>query len=185
MFYVELSHFAFITKNLRDLVIGSLWILSLVLTACDKPLPNPESIDPIYSDLSKQSDEATKELEAQKVELAKLESDILKFEIRDPEKKKAINQKYQRAKHIKGLEERSIYFKIRAEQRLAFDKTDYLKAYAAKKLWPDPEEYKEYITVKRLQSESRNWDDRVPKTTKYDKKGAIDEKKSTKAEKKE
>jgi hypothetical protein len=170
LFHVEHTNSLFsFEKLMKAAYLCLLTPCFLLFSSCDKPVPNPETLDPIYADLVKQYEQAQKETDSEKVELAKTIDEISKYESRDPAKRKAIQQKYQREKHVRGLEERTTYFKIRSEQRLEFDQKDYLKAYYAKKPWPDPEQFKSYSEVKKLQSDSRNWDDRVPKTTRYDK----------------
>jgi len=48
----------------------------LALTACNKPDPNPELKDPIYSDLQTQLTAATQSLEAEKKKLEGFEKDL-------------------------------------------------------------------------------------------------------------
>ena len=47
---------------------------------------------------------------------------------------------------------------MRAETRKELDRKSYLAAYKEKKPWPDPSEYDEYKTQRKLEQAPRNWD---------------------------
>ena len=68
------------------------------------------------------------------------------------------------------------YFEVRSSQRRLFDAEAYEKAFLADKPWPNPQEVAEYKKLKQLQSASRSWDERVPKTTRYNKVATENEK---------
>lgn len=149
-----------------DLLIIVL-VAIVTFVGCKKPNPHPESLDPIYSDLLKESESARKEAESQRAEIEKLEREMLEFGPRDPRKAKAIRDKYKREKLAVQGEQRALYYEVQAELRLKYVQKDYLRAFNADKPWPNPEEYAAYNENKRLQRASRNWEDRVPKMTRY------------------
>ena len=143
----------------------------LILCRCERPNPNPELMDPIYSDLQRESDSAAKDADKIKSEADKLTDDLSKLEARDPSRSILINQRNAKNKAEAGVRQRAEYFRIRAEQRFNIDQREYLKAFEAKKPWPEPGERKNYEVMRKLQTASRNWGDRVPKNTRNDKGG--------------
>lgn len=149
-----------------DVRLGFVAILFCVV-GCKQPVSNPEAIDPIYSDLKSEATKASQAAETEKATIEELVMTIQKMEPRDPGKNRAIREKYQREAQLVQLQQMARYFEIRAEQRKAFDQKDYLEAFKAQKPWPKPGEFEEYKNRKRLQSVSRNWDDRVPKLTRH------------------
>ena len=128
-------------------------------------------MDPIYSDLQRESDSAVKDADKIKSEADKLNDDLSKLEARDPSRSILINQRNGKNKAEAGLRQRADYFHIRAEQRLKMDQREYLKAFEAKKPWPNPAEKKNYEMMRKLQTASRDWGERVPKNTRNDKGG--------------
>lgn len=151
--------------RIENLFLGVL--LSICMLGCKSPNPNPETLDPIYADLLKESEAASKETESLKGEIEKLEQEIPAFEARDPGKKRAERELYQKEHLAELSSQRALFYKIQADMRLKYARREYLKAFNADKPWPNPKEYEEYLENKKLRSASRNWDDRVPKTTRY------------------
>jgi hypothetical protein len=146
-------------------------LLLIILTAsCDKPIQNPETIDPIFSDLELERKSAAAAADTEKAAIADLEKDINSAPPRDPGKKKAMRDREARLKNLVQLKQKALYFEIRLEQRRRFDEIDYLKAYEKKEPWPNPTEFPEYKSSKKLETASRNWEERVPKTDRYSKK---------------
>jgi hypothetical protein len=145
---------------------------SLVLISCKpKPIDNPESLDPIYSDLIAQSAAATAKAESQKKKIAELEETISGLDNRDPALKRTIVEKQNLERGLIQIEQDAKYFEIRANQRRQYDKEAYLKAFREQQPWPDPSEFEEYQTQKKLRHTSRDWSERVPKLQGYDKPG--------------
>jgi len=78
--------------------------------------------------------------------------------------------------------QRKAYFEIRSAQRKEYDQKAYLKAFEADQPWPNPLEVAEYKKMKALRNASLNWEDRVPKTTRYNKKVPVVEEKKAESE---
>lgn len=144
-----------------------LQVLLATVVACHRPISHPETLDPIYADLVKQQAKAKADLEAHKASLSRTLEEMDSYPARDPRLKRAIRERFQRERAITRAEQILLYYDIRVEQRKSFVKRDYLKSFHANQAWPDPEEYKAYQVQKKLQTASRNWEDRVPKTTRY------------------
>ena len=158
--------------------------LIILTVSCDKPMSNPETIDPIYSDLESERRGAQAAVDSEKSAIADLEKEIEAAPARDPGKKKAIRDRESRLDKLIQLKQKALYFEIRLEQRKRFDEVDYIKSYEKKKPWPRPEEFSEYKSSRKLETASRNWEERVPKTNRYSKKvdGAAPGKAEKKAE---
>jgi hypothetical protein len=169
MFHVEHFDEAFVRLNIC--ILASFLCLSLMISGCSQPRPNPELVDPIYSDLLKEADgyekaavEAEKKHEEAKLELSKMGP-------REPQRNGQTRIVYNAEREATQLKQMALYYKIRAEQRKEFDQSDYLKAFNAGKgdEWPPREEYQAYLLRKKLQSAPRNWEERVPKMVRYNK----------------
>ena len=171
MFYVEHRFSSKIADYYKYRIICVCIVAIFTFCGCEKPNANPETMDPIYTDLQKESDSATKDADKIKTEAEKLADDLSKLETRDPSRSILVNQKNGKYKAEAGMRQRAEYFHIRAEQRLKVDQREYLKAFEAKKPWPDPAEKKNYEIMRKLQTASREWGDRVPKNTRNDKGG--------------
>ena len=148
---------------MRILLISLASILAIAISGCKKEEPNPELLDPIYSDLSKDltvidaaKEESEKNLEADKKSLEK--SPPRTIERRNAEED--LLKEQGRFEHINQLLE---YYKIRVARRLVESRRNYKLAFQADKAWPDPQEYEAYKVNKRLMNASKNWSDRVPK----------------------
>lgn len=148
-------------------------LISLVLSGCKKPMENPETRDPIYSALLSDKSAYKGAAEAEKKTIAELEAEIAKLGPRDQIKKPKIRELYTRKKNLEQMEQQALYFEIRAEQRKAHAREEYLKAFHADKPWPDPAEFEAYKRAKKLRQASKNWDDRVPKSDRYSKKSPV------------
>jgi hypothetical protein len=148
----------------------ALLILVILTASCDKPIQNPETTDPIYSDLEVERKNAAAAADSEKTAIADLDKEIEAAPPRDPGKKKAMRDREARLKNLVQLKQKALYFEIRLEQRKKFDEIDYLKAYEKKEPWPNPAEFTEYKASKKLKTASRNWEERVPKTDRYSKK---------------
>jgi hypothetical protein len=140
-------------------ILGCVTLFAVLLCGCDKPNPNPELLDPIYADVAKTAEEFKKQAEAdrQGVEAARKELEA------------AVPQTHQNEYAIKRLREAQAkalrseqlakYYEVRAENRIVSDKSEYSKAWSAKKPWPDPAEYQQFLTAeKQAASKSAKWD---------------------------
>lgn len=139
-----------------------LWILALFLliAGCEKPIPNPESIDPIYSDLNSQLSAANSELVDAKSDLASAHEDLKKAKPQTGERNRALKAIETAEHRITKIQQNIDFLEIRKEKRLEFDRKAYLKAFREKKPWPDKEEWAEYQVNRRLVTAERVW---IPK----------------------
>lgn len=173
-------------KTLRSEFIRLICLACLcviTLAGCKKPIENPESVDPIYSDLVAMGAGIRGKAEAQKKKIAELEAQIEKLEPRNPDKRRTIHEKQNLELGLLLMEQDATYYEIRAEQRRLYDKEAYMKAFKNDLPWPPDGEFQQYKEAKKLRNASRNWDDSVPKATQYNK--VNPEKKKAKEEKKE
>ena len=179
MFYVEHSF----AKLYRVISINLVILLCVVtLAGCKKAILNPETIDPIYADLLAQAAGIHSKAESQKKKIEELRVQIEKLSPRDPALKHTEHERENLERGLVQIEQDATYYEIRAEQRRLYDKQSYEKAFKADLDWPSPAEFSEYKESKRLRNSSRNWEDKVPKSTQYNK--PVPEKKKKKEEKK-
>jgi hypothetical protein len=154
------------TINLKRWLFGPIFwgFLMLLATAgCKKPHPNPEQLDPIYGDFIKEVAQADKSIKEEEDQIKSVEAKLAALQPRDILRGSLSRELSGRKKRLVGLQERRLYFETRAEKRKAHAQREYLAAFEKDEPWPDPEEFSAYLAVKKLQSASRNWDDRVPR----------------------
>jgi hypothetical protein len=150
-------------KGCRLSSIALLLLFAFALAGCRKEDPNPELLDPIYSDLDKRASDSQKAFDDEskkqtdlKVALEKSEPNSieLKNNQRDLSKSQALSV---------DLEQKAHYYQIRAKRRLLVDRITYKAAFAKNEVWPDPHEYSDYQVNIRLREAPPNWNSRVPK----------------------
>lgn len=144
----------------RSLILCFFIILSL---GCKSEHPNPELLDPIYNDLlnekkeiEKLNKETTVNIEALKAERKTLQPRSLEMKVNERDTNKAKNK-------LSKLKQDLKYIEIISERRRVESRLNYKINFKKDKIWPDPEEYKNYLVSKRLKNAPRNWNYRVPK----------------------
>ena len=152
------------------------------LSSCKQPIEHPESLDPIYSDLSAQAAGLKAKVETQKKKIEDLRLKLEKYEPRDQEAKRTAHEIENIQRGTLQIEQEVQYFEIRAEQRRIYDKESYLKAFNADQPWPPKDDFKEYEKTKKLRNASRDWSKSVPVDTSHNR--PVEDKKKKKEEKK-
>ena len=147
-------------STLRYFII---FFLAMGLSACKKPIPDPENLDPIYRHLKGLAEERRKTLEEA---LKKKEDAYKNYEKQAPNTvdKKLARREYEKwESQINKLEQDAHYFKIRAERRKTEDKVNYMEAFRADKPWPPADEYSAFLTNRRLAEAPTTWGKDLPK----------------------
>ncbi len=129
----------------------------LVLLGCDKPNPHPESLDPIYSDYNSELSLANSELKSAEKELEGLKLETKKAVPQSGKLSFSSGRMYEADKKVEKLRQMTQYWELKIESRRKEARKLYLKAWEAKKPWPDPKEYKDYLEEKRLRKAPLNW----------------------------
>lgn len=143
-----------------------LFFMTLILfglSGCRKEEPNPELLDPIFSDLQNQQKSVESSLEEEKKKLVKALGDVEAAMPNTMDLQNAIHDRDHAQGMITGLEQKLHYLNIRVERRKVEDKYNYHLAFVANKDWPDKKEYEDYLTQKRLAEAPKNWDAHIPK----------------------
>jgi hypothetical protein len=134
----------------------------LALVGCDKPVPNPEVIDPIYRDLQTRKSAADSELNSAKAELQGAYEEMAKAVPQTGELRRARRGVEILRKRVQLAQQNSTYLGILVNQRKKAARKQYLEHFNAKKPWPPPEDFENYKTSRRLRTVSLKWDDRLP-----------------------
>jgi hypothetical protein len=130
----------------------------LLCWGCDKPVSNPETLDPIYEDLNKSAEEMKKASESEKAAYAGYLNDLKAAKQQTGQvsfAQKRLRESRERLNHLEQMEK---YWEIRAESRRDFDRVNYAKSRTSKTPWPDPKEYEDYKLAQKAQNQKKNWD---------------------------
>lgn len=134
-----------------------IFISLFALSACEKPNPEPEKLDPVYDDMLKQAAAVGSDIANFKSQLEENKAILKKVEPQTGQIKYAQKHVYQMSDIIEKLEQKKRYWEIRAENRKKRDQTEYLKAYKEKKPWPPPEELIEYRASLKKENPNLHW----------------------------
>lgn len=145
--------------------IGLFLFLAFFLSSCDRPVADPELMDPIYSDLVRESKNVDAQVSAATKELEGFEKELAQVTPQTGKIKYAQKRVRETKERLDKLKQMSLYWKLRVESRRAWDQEHSLKAFKEKKPWPPPDEYPEYKAQVALERAPRNWNlkDRLEK----------------------
>ena len=135
-----------------------LLFLPFLLFSCNKPEENPELSDPLYLEFKSQKDIATKAIADTQKTVEEKKADLEKVKPQTGQIKYAQKRYWEAQSALDTLIQQEKYWAIRIQEREAFDRLEYLKAFKAGKPWPDPKEFEEYSTEKRLREARLQWD---------------------------
>lgn len=150
-------------------ILGLIALIFATLSGCERPIPNPETLDPIFSELNKSKSDALTAAEAEKARIQELKTQRENLPARDPMRKRLMREIYDRERALTYHEQKALYFEIRAEQRKQFGRSEYLNAFNEGQKWPDPKEFQAFKRIQELDRASRNWSDRVPTLSRHKK----------------
>ena len=150
-----------------------LLIVASCLVSCRSKNEQPWTLDPIYADLVATSAGLASKSEAQQKKIEDLKMNLEKMAPRDPARKRTTKEMYDLERGLVQMEQQAKYFEIRAEQRKEYAKKAYDQAFDEGKDWPDPQELADYKEFQKVKHAPRNWEDRVPKMTRYNHQEAV------------
>lgn len=163
----------------RSWFITTTGVLVIMISfGCSRPNPNPELIDPIYSDLLQRSAVAKAGADTKKAEIKKLKEEIAELPARDPTKRKLQEDLSKNEMLLVVADQEGLYYEIRANQRKTYAREEYAKAFEAGKPWPDPKDYETYKIQRKLKDAPREWTGKVAKTGRYNKKTPEEQRKA-------
>lgn len=145
----------------------TLFILSISLTACHKPLPEPEVLDLIYQDLRAEEEKAKKTIEEITKAIEESEKEIEKLPVADPVRKVTIRKLTGTREQLAKAKQTAEYYGIRAESRKAYSRDAYTRVFntPGEKDWPSKDEFALYRKEKEFRSRSLHWGTHVPKSS--------------------
>jgi hypothetical protein len=132
--------------------------ICICLTGCNRPLSHPESVDPVYLDLQKDSAKLLEKIKTLKEDAQKAKNDFEEAPIRTSQRQDAEDEYYRYVHKIQKLEENYRYLALTTQSRLHEVRQNYPKVFEEKKPWPNEEEYALYQVEKRLKNMPREWD---------------------------
>ena len=155
--------------------------LPLLLLSCNKPDPQPELLDPIYLEFKTQHDMAKRAIIDIQAALDGKKIDLEKVKPQTGQIKYAQKRFWEAQKTLDLLTQQEKYWSVRIHERESFAKDEYLKAFKAGKPWPDPKEFQEYESEKRLR-EARHQLDAKARIEKFNRENPVNPPKTSSAE---
>lgn len=138
-----------------------LLLIPFLLFGCNRPEETPEVRDPIYQEFQSQQASVAKAIgDTQKV-LDEKKSDINSVKPQTGQIKYAQKRLWETQRTLDSLIQQQKYWTIRLEERKKAARIDYMKAFSAGTTWPDPKEFQEYSTEKRLREAKQGWDQKA------------------------
>jgi hypothetical protein len=135
----------------------------LSLASCKSENPNPETLDPIYRDLSTKRDQFGSQMASSQKELETLDKERPELKPGTIEMINNIRDSKRARQRVAALKQLHDFYEIRTQRRLVEGRLAYKQAFAKDQEWPNPKEIAEYETSERLKLAPRSWDARVPK----------------------
>jgi hypothetical protein len=148
----------------------AIFILASLVSGCSRPNPKPETMDPIYQDLVARSGTAKAAAESAKEEIKRLKEELSTLPPRDPSRRKVQQDLSRKETHLLVADQEALYYEIRATQRKEYARTAYLEAFNRGAKWPDPKDYETYRLQRTLEDSPREWNARLQKTERYNRK---------------
>lgn len=147
MFHVE-------QPRMKQLIV---FFLGLILLSCNKPDPNPELKDPIYTDLMASATALTQQLENEKKTLEENKKALLEVVPQSGQNKYAEKRVRDSNDRISRLEQEKQYLELKIEAHKKTARRSYLQAFKKGQEWPNPDDWNTYQMEKRLHSAKKSW----------------------------
>lgn len=128
------------------------------MVGCNKAIPNPETLDPIYNDLLKRLDEQKKELEAERQIFNEHEKALKAVVPQTGQIKYASKRYWESVNRMNKISQMIRYLEFKAQTRKRISRAEYSKAFRLEKPWPDPAEFKQYMAQRKVVEIRRSWD---------------------------
>lgn len=136
---------------------ATLAILALCVIACNRPMENPESIDPIYLDLIKTQKEFEDLAKSEEKTLEEHREALSRVQPQTGQVKYATKRVEESLARINSLKQEAQYYRLKSEERREEARREYGQAFENDKGWPDPNDYEAYLSVKKLRESPKNW----------------------------
>lgn len=133
-------------------------LLCTLFCACNKPDPTPETSDEVYKDLLQELDVATKGLESEQANLAKLKSELGSIIPQTGQIKFAQKKIFETENTITKIAQQKQFFEIKIELRKQEVRNRYNESRHGGRKWPDPDEIENYKSTIKLQREKLSWE---------------------------
>ncbi len=135
-----------------------IFVTLLLLSACNKPDPNPELKDPIYADLNAELALAEAAIAAEAANLKKFQDELAAVVPQTGQIKYAQKRVEETKSKLARHQQQRDYFELKIAARKKLASRAYLEAFHKKTDWPDPEEWRAYQLEKKFRSAKKTWD---------------------------
>lgn len=124
---------------------------------CNKPDPQPWVKDPIFQDMQAKKKEIEAKLAAAIEQGKKFEDMLARATPQTGQEKNARGKVENQKSVIEKVRQELEQYKFAIESRVEQTQKDYMRAFADKKPWPNPDEFEAYKVREKLAVRSRTW----------------------------
>jgi hypothetical protein len=135
-----------------------LFFAIFLLAACEKPNPNPELSDAIYSDLTARAETANKSVEAERKKLEGFKKDLENAKPQSGDTKVAQKRYFETEKKIAEQTQQAHFLELHAETRKKYVRIAYTKGFNEKKPWDSEAQGAAYSLNRKLAQQPLSWD---------------------------
>lgn len=137
-----------------------LFLITLVISACNKPDPQPELGDQIYQDMLSEQKIADSGVAQAEKDLEEHRKALNEVKPQTGQIKYAQKRIYDAEHRLDRFKQQQKYWIVRSESRRDFVRQKSLEAFNKGEKWSDSKEFEVYLSEKRLRSAKLNWDAR-------------------------
>lgn len=144
---------------MKNIFLRLLFIIqiSLIISGCNKPIPNPEMSDPIYLDIQAKIAAATTNVADFEALLKEKSADIDNATPQTSQLKWAHKRYYATEAVLAKAKQDLMYWKIKSATRQQEARRKYLKIFYEHKPWPDLEEFEEWNNLNKVNRKPAVW----------------------------
>lgn len=127
-------------------------LFALFLTACEKKLEEPETLDPIYQSIQNEIENIKSQIHASELRLKEIPDELNDFEVRNPMRFRLRQEMFTLKNQRRHLREKLLAYEIRKQKRQHQVRLNYKKSLITGKDWQSSRDWEDYSHFKGLQS---------------------------------
>jgi hypothetical protein len=136
-------------------------VFLMFAVACNRPDAHPEQRDPIFLDIGNDRRAAQKEVESLEKEKLAARNQAETAQVQTGEVKAKWANFHSIDNQLDRARQRLKFLELQEESRKKAAQTSYAESFSKGEPWPDPKEFADYLTKKRLNEAPKDWNQRL------------------------